>query len=362
MSGFNGVLDLNDDLRPGKLELRVRLREGATGLGLTAQSIAQQLRGAFFGSTASEIQVGPESYEIDVRLAAADQDSLGDIEYFHVSAADGRQVPLSAVATVEWSRSWARIARINGLRTVTVRGDVDSDVSNTAEIAAMLQGSFLPEFLARHPGVHVELAGEVSESQTTSRSIARSLAIGMLGVFILLSFQFRSYIEPAVVMIAIPFALIGVIWGHLALGLVLTIPSMVGFVSLAGIVVNDSILLVEFIKKRRTEGRSVGESARMASRERFRAVLLTSVTTIAGLLPLLTERSLQAQFLIPLVASLVFGLMASTVLVLIVIPSMYTILGDLGRVSEIEKLNRPQQPVGRIAGTRVRPEPKGHEE
>ncbi len=337
MSDFNGVLDLNDDLRPGKPELRVRLREGATGLGLTAQSIAQQLRGAFFGSTASEIQVGPESYEIDVRLAAADQDSFGDIEYFHVSGADGRQVPLSTVATVEWSRGWARIARINGLRTVTVRGDVDSDVTNTAEIAATLRGSYLPGFLERHLGVHVELAGEVAETQTTSRSIARSLAIGMLGVFILLSFQFRSYIEPAVVMVAIPFALIGVIWGHLALGLVLTMTSMVGFVSLAGIVVNDSILLVEFIKNRRREGRSVGESARMASRERFRAVLLTSVTTIAGLLPLLTERSLQAQFLIPLVASLVFGLMASTVLVLVVIPSLYTILGDLGLVSDVER-------------------------
>jgi multidrug efflux pump subunit AcrB len=163
----------------------------------------------------------------------------------------------------------------------------------------------------------------------------RGFLIGIIGVFILLSFQFRSYIEPIVVMLAIPFALIGVVWGHILMGLELCMPSMMGFVSLAGVVVNDSILLVEFIKIRRREGLRIPDAARRASRERFRAVMLTSLTTIAGLLPLLSERSLQAQILIPLATSIVFGLMASTALVLIIVPSFYSILGDLGLAVKI---------------------------
>ncbi len=151
-----------------------------------------------------------------------------------------------------------------------------------------------------------------------------------MGVFLLLSFVFRSYVEPLIVMVAIPFAAIGVVWGHLLMGLELSMPSVVGFVALAGVVVNDSILLVEFIKRHQRAGLAAHEAAAIASRERFRAVLLTSLTTIAGLLPLLTERSLQAQVLTPLIVSLVFGLVASTVLVLLVVPALYTILEDFG--------------------------------
>jgi multidrug efflux pump subunit AcrB len=151
-----------------------------------------------------------------------------------------------------------------------------------------------------------------------------------VGIFILLSFLFRSYIEPVVVLLAIPLAFIGVVWGHLAMGLELSMPSMMGFASLAGVVVNDSILLVEFLKLRVREGLCIPEAAKLASRQRFRAVLLTSLTTIAGLLPLLFERSLQAQVLIPLITSLVFGLLTTTVLVLLVVPAVFAILDDLG--------------------------------
>jgi multidrug efflux pump subunit AcrB len=154
--------------------------------------------------------------------------------------------------------------------------------------------------------------------------------LGLLGIFLLLSFQFRSYIEPLAVMVAIPLALIGVVWGHLAMGLELSMPSMMGFVSLAGIVVNDSILLITFLKLRQQQGLDTVEAAKQASRDRFRAVLLTSLTTIAGLLPLLAEKSLQAQVLVPLVTSIVFGLLVTTALVLLVVPSLYSILDDFG--------------------------------
>ena len=161
----------------------------------------------------------------------------------------------------------------------------------------------------------------------------RGFALGLLGIFLLLSFQFRSFLEPLAVMAAIPLAFVGVILGHLVMGLELSMPSMMGFVSLAGVVVNDSILLVEFLKLRVKEGEGVAAAACLASRQRFRAVLLTSATTIAGLLPLLAERSLQAQVLIPLATSIVFGLLASTVLVLFVVPALFSVFADLGLTS-----------------------------
>jgi multidrug efflux pump subunit AcrB len=330
---FRGVFNLSDDLRPGKPEIRLRLREGAFGLGLDASVVANQLRSAFQGVTADEVQIGTESYEIDVRLNREDQDSIADLEHFFVQLRNGKQVPLQKVAHIERGRGWARIARINGMRAVTLRGDLDPRVANTNELIGLLRTDFLPDLQEKYPDIKVTLAGEVEESGRTSQSMMVSMVIGLLGIFMLLSFQFRSYVEPFVVLMAIPFALIGVIWGHLLMGYSLSVPSIFGFIALAGIVVNDSILLVVFLKARREAGESSVESAAKAGRQRFRAIILTSSTTIAGLLPLLFERSLQAQILIPLVISTVFGLLASTALVLLVVPCVYTILGDLGLVS-----------------------------
>ena len=327
---YAGVVDLSDDLRPGKPELRIKLREGATGLGLDSATIAGQLRAAFHGTTAAEIQVGPESFEIDVQLRPEDQNSVADLEYFAVTLPGGQQVPLNAIARIEVGRGFARIARIDGQRTVTVRGDIDAQRANVNELLADTGARFLPAFQARYPGVSLSLEGETAEQGETQASIARGLMLGLLGVFILLSFQFRDYVEPVIVMLAIPLALIGVILGHLLLGLEISMPSMLGFASLSGIVVNDSILLVTFMKLRAAKAESVHEAARLASRDRFRPVLLTSLTTIAGLMPLLFETSFQAQILVPLVTSLAFGLMTSTLLVLIVIPCLYAILHDLG--------------------------------
>lgn len=330
-----GVMNLADDLRQGKTELRLVMREGASGLGLTARDMASQISAAFMGVTADEVQVGPDAYEIDVRLRNSDQNSLEDFDYFHFALPDGKQIPLDAVAKVESGRGWSRIARVNGMRTVTLRGDVDVNITNTAKLFAELERDFLPRLHEQYPEIRVDFQGEVKEAGTTRGSIISGMLIGLLGVFVLLSYQFRSYIEPIVVMAAIPLALIGVVGGHMLLHFPFTMPSLLGFVSLAGIVVNDSILLIQFIKIGRRQGMSVIEASAEASRARFRAVLLTSVTTIAGLLPILAEQSLQAQILRGLVISVTFGLMASTLLVLFVIPCLYTILGDFGLVEKI---------------------------
>ncbi len=327
---FPGVRNVSDDLHPGKREFRIRLREGAVGLGLDARVMASQLRAAFQGVTADEIQVGPESYEIDVRLEPSDRDSVADFEYFDFTLPDGSRVPIHAVAEVIPGRGWARVPRVNERRTVTVRGDVDPRVTNNANLMAEFQDDFVPRLASRFPKIDVVIEGEIREGKTTRLSILRGMLIGLLGVFILLSFQFRSYIEPLVVMVVIPLALIGVVAGHLIMGINLSMPSILGFVSLSGIVVNDSILLMLFLKMRRAEGADILQAASQASRQRFRAITITSLTTIAGLLPLLAEQSLQAQVLIPLATSIVFGLLASTILVLLVVPCLYAILGDSG--------------------------------
>jgi len=333
---FDGVMNLADDLRPGKPEVRMRLKEGAVGIGLDAATMAQQLRAAYQGMVADEVQVGREAYEIDVRLNRDDRGSLADLDYFHFTLPGGEQVPLKAAADLSWGRGWARIARFNGMRAVTLRGDVDPRRVNTNELIALFKKECLPGLGEEYPDLQIGVAGEIEENAKTQGSMGSAMLIGLIGVFILLSFQFRSYLEPLVVMLAIPMALIGVVWGHLLMGHPLSMPSVFGFIALAGIVVNDSILLVLFLKDRRQEGAEIFAAASQASRRRFRAITLTSTTTIAGLLPLLFERSLQAQILVPLVISTVFGLIASTVLVLLVIPCFYTVLGDWGLVSRME--------------------------
>ena len=334
---FDGVINLVEDLRPGKREYRIRFRPGVLGLDLDAARMAQQLRAAFQGLEADEIQVGPESYEVEVRFDPESQDTVADFEQFRFTLPGGEQVPLGAVAEIETGRGWSRIARIDRLRTATVRGDVDTRKANTAAVLSELQASLLPVLEAEHPDVNFELEGEMAEAGKTQASMRRGFLIGAIGIFILLSFQFRSYSEPLIVMSAIPFALIGVIWGHILLGYDLALPSVLGFVSLAGVVVNDSILLMLFLKRARAEGRDPSEAAGQASRERFRAIMMTSATTMAGLVPLLFERSLQAQVLIPLAISIVFGLMASTILVLLVVPALYVIMHDLGWTAKLDE-------------------------
>ena len=328
LASYRGVHDLSDDLRPGKPGVAVRLRDGALALGLDANATAAQLRAAYFGRTAAEIQVGPESYEIDVRLAEADRNSLGDLEDFTVTTPDGRQVPLGAVASLELARGYARIHRVNGRRTVTIQGDIDTEIANAGEVVADTRIRFLPQLMRDYPGVAVSFEGQEREASTTASSVQRGFLLGLVGVYLLLSFMFRSYVEPIVVMAIIPMGLIGVIWGHMAMGLDLSMPGIIGFVSLTGVVVNNAILLVEFAKLRIAEGLSVAEAVKLASRQRFRAIVLTSSTTVAGLLPLLLERSVQAQVLVPLVTSLAFGIIAATALVLVVVPALYTILDD----------------------------------
>ena len=327
---YKGVYNITDDLRPGKPELRITLRDGAATLGVDGRTIADQIRSSFYGFKVDEIQAGAESYEINVKFDAESSDSLADLDTFTITASDGSQIPLSVVAHIKNGRGFSRIRRVNGRRTVTIQGELDSRFGNSTEILNDTRNRFLAELKTLHPGVSSSFEGANADAATTQSSMISGFVLGLIGVYLLLSFQFSSYVEPLVVMIIIPFAFIGAIGGHMLLGLDFTMPSMLGFVALAGIVVNDSILLVNFIKHYHGDTSSVAEAAPLAAGARFRAILLTSLTTVVGLMPLLMETSLQAQVLVPLVTSLAFGLMATTVLVLFIVPAVYTIVDDMG--------------------------------
>ncbi len=335
LGNYRGVFDLSDDLRPGKPEMRLRLREGALALGLDAATVARQLRAAFHGRNAGKMQIGPEDYEVNVRLTGSDRDSLADLTQFTVTLPGGEQAPLHAVAVLEPGRGYARIRRIDGLRAVRVEGNLDPQVANASEVVADTRARLLPELAARYPEITVEFGGSAREGSVVGASLAQNFLIGLVAIYLLLSFQFRSYTEPLVVMASIPVGLVGVAAGHLALGLELSLPSIVGFVALAGVVVNDAIILVAFIKLHRRNGESTARGACRAARQRFRAILLTSLTTVAGVTPLLMETSLQAQILVPLVASVAFGLAAATFQILFLVPALYAILDDLGLTEKV---------------------------
>ena len=341
LRGYKGVNNLLDDLRPGKPQYSIRVKPGALAAGVDSRSIAMQLRSAYLEVKISEIYKGREAYEIIAKLDSQPGHELHDFDNFTVFSKTGKEIPLVSVAVITEDREFSRIGHINHQRTVNIYGDVDADIANTSEVIASLEKNFLATLRGTHPDIEIELKGEVENGTETKLSILSGFGFGAIGVFLLLSLQFRNYREPIIVMINIPLALIGAIWGHLIMGLDFTLPSMIGFVSLAGIVVNDSILLVEFVKFRVKEGMVFHDAARQAVSDRFRAIFLTSVTTIAGMTPLLFETSTQALILVPLVTSIVFGMLTSTVLIMLVLPAMYAIMEDIGFV----KIAAEQQPV-----------------
>ncbi len=331
--GFPGVRDVQTDLKPGKPEQVVRLDSAmASALGVDAQGVATILRAALRGDTGLEIQDAFGGLDVIARVAAAERNDAADLAALRVTSGNGAQVPLSAVTQSEQTRGYAAIRRIDGVRSVRVSGSINPAVANARELIAAMRSDFLPGLSQQHPGITVIVAGEAQDAATTGTSLARNLGMGMAGVVLILAFQFRSFTQPLAVLAAVPLGLVGVMWGHTALGLQLSLPSFVGLATLAGVVVNNAILLVEFTKGHFEAGKAMPDAAVTAITERFRAIFLTALTTVIGLAPLLMEQSTQAQFLRPIVVSLAFGLTSATLLTLFVTPAVFTILHDIGLV------------------------------
>jgi len=326
---YPGTMDIADNFKPGKQEKQIRIKQGAKSLGITMEDVARQIRQSFYGEEALRIQRGRDDLKVMVRYTEHDRRSISGIEEMRLRTIDGQEIPIEEVATINSGRAYSVIHRVNRKRVITISSDLDEFMANASKIVADLKANFLPKLIQRYPGIKYDLEGQEKRTRESLDSLKRGFALALMGIFFLLASQFRSYIQPVIIMVAIPFGLIGAIAGHIIMGLQLTIVSIFGIVALSGIVVNDSLILIDFINRSVRKGEEISTAVVESGKARFRPVLLTSVTTIAGLFPLLLERSFQAQFLIPMAVSISFGLLVATILILLYVPALYLIVQDI---------------------------------
>ncbi len=319
-----GVTGIEDDMPYGREQWIYSLTDYGMALGLTVESVGQQLRAAFDGQLVQIFHEGNDEVEVRVMLPDNERYNLANLEKFNFKLPNGGTVPFSTAVKVTTRRGFEAIRHAEGILAAEVTADVDTAVNNSNKILAQLQKQFLPD-LSSHYGVEYSFEGRAADQAETLTDMKHALVIAILLMYIILAWQFSSYVWPLIVMSVIPFGLVGALFGHWVMGLDLTIVSLFGFFGLSGIVVNDSIVLVTFYRQLRQENLPVKQALVEAASQRLRAVLLTSLTTIFGLMPLLFETSLQAQFLIPMATSIAFGLMFSTILVLLALPALLSI-------------------------------------
>jgi len=325
LATYPAVFDISDSLSDGKEELQIELTEQGKALGLTRVGVSNEVRSSFFGSQAQRIQRGRDDVRVMVRLPLEERRSISDIENILVTTPDGGRVPLSHVAKLIPGKSPSTISRVDLYRTVNVNADVEKANTNMTVLQADLK-AYLDELILQYPGVSHSLEGEAKEQRESFGSLAWALVFVFFIIYALLAIPFKSYLQPVIVMSIIPFGMIGAVVGHWIMGMELTIMSLLGMLALIGVVVNDSLVLVDFINKKRTENDDVMNAVLIAGASRFRPVILTSLTTFIGLMPLLFEQSTQAQFLIPMAVSLGFGILFATFITLILVPVNYLLV------------------------------------
>lgn len=322
---YDGVFDVSDDNQAGKWEFQFAVKDNAIATGVTETDLGETVRNAYFGAEVMRLQRGRHEVKLMVRYPEEERRSLVNFREIRVRDGSGAERPIGEVANVTLSRGFSEINRLDQQRSVRIMADVDEATANADRITGDLQKRFLPDLLAQYPEISIKWQGQREQSQESVGSLMVGFALALMGMFVLLVLQFKSYSQPLLIMAVIPFGMIGAVWGHALLGLPLTLFSMFGLVALAGVVVNDSIVLIDFINARLKDGMEPFEALLESGQRRFRPIVLTSLTTIAGLAPLLAERSFQAQLLIPMAASLAFGLMLATLQVLLLIPVFYVL-------------------------------------
>ena len=331
LAEYAGVFEISDSFRAGKEEMQLRIRPAAETLGLTLQDLGRQVRQAFYGEEAQRIQRGRDDIRVMVRYPQEDRRSLGDLENMRVRTPNGGEVPFSQVAMVELGRGFASIRRVDRNRSVNVTASVDATVTSAGQVIADLQTRILPEVLASYPGVFFTFEGAQAEQVDTVAGLQTGFILALLMIFALLAVPLRSYVQPIIIMSAIPFGLVGAVWGHFIMGLDVTMMSMFGLVALSGVVVNDSLIMVDFINRKRRLHKDIAIAVREAGVNRFRPILLTSLTTFVGLVPLMSTKSFDAAFLVPMAVSLAFGVLFATFITLMLVPTAYLILDDIQR-------------------------------
>ncbi|MDH3391827.1 MAG: efflux RND transporter permease subunit, partial [Desulfobulbaceae bacterium] len=321
-----------------KKELKIRLKPAARTLGITEESLGRQIRAAFYGAEALRLQRGRNEVKVMVRYPEEDRKNLWDFESMRIRTPDGGEIPLQQAAYISEGRGYSIINRADRKRVTDVTATVDSNKANAQEILADLQKTILAELTADYPGLTYDLEGEEKERQDSMASMGKGFILALFAMYALLAIPFRSYSQPFLIMAAIPFGMVGAVLGHLIMGFSLSMLSIFGIVALSGVVINDSLLLIDQVNRNRREGQDLYQSVINAGVRRFRPILLTSLTTFFGLMPMIFETSVQAQFLIPMAISLGFGIMFATGITLLLIPTFYMILEDFRKLLGLNEM------------------------
>ncbi|MBN2417956.1 MAG: efflux RND transporter permease subunit [Deltaproteobacteria bacterium] len=326
---FEGVYQVKTDFTPGKNELRLKLKPEAQTFGLTVNDLGRQIFSAYFGNEALRIQRGRDDIRVKIRYTEEERTRLSDFERLRIRTTQGNEVPLLSVADISYGPGFATITRTDGMRRVEVNAQVDSKQSNAREIMSELQASYFPSLKAKYPGLNISVEGHQARDAESFGALFLTYPMALLGIFFVMAVMFRSYIQPFVIFFTIPFGIIGAIVGHMILGVDLAIMSAFGIVALTGVVVNSAIVLIDRVNKNLAEGMSLFEAVESGSARRFRAIFLTTVSTVGALLPLILEKDMQAQMLIPMAVSIAAGVLFSSALTLVLIPSLLIIMNDV---------------------------------
>jgi multidrug efflux pump subunit AcrB len=355
---YPGVVDIRDDSRPGKWEFQLQIKDKAIAMGVPLADLAESVRASYYGAEVMRLQRGRHEVKLMVRYPPEERRTLVDFDDIRIRTGSGAERPLTELAHVQVARGYSEINRVDQQRSITITADIVEDVANARQIVSDLEANFMPGLLARYPDVHVRWEGQQEQTIESVRSLLVGFIVAVIAMYVLLTAEFRSYIQPLIILASIPFGFVGAIWGHALLGMPLTMFTLFGLVTLSGIVVNDSIVLIDFINARLAERLPLDQALLEAGRRRFRPVFLTSITTMAGLFPLLMETSFQAQILIPMAATIVFGLAVTTVTALILVPALYAVYWRLVfSATAHEPLAEPLVPAYEVVPVPSAPEP-----
>ncbi len=359
LAEYPGVVDITDSFRGGKPEIKLAVTSEGEALGLTLQDLGRQVRQGFFGEEAQRIQRGRDDIRVMVRYPEQARRSLGDLERMRIRTPNGDEAPFSTVASAGMGRGFATITRVDRNRAINVQAEVDESIVTGGEVIESLDTGFLQQLMARYPDIRYSFEGDEADFAESMEGLNKGFGAAMFVMFALLAIPLKSYIQPIIVLGAVPFGMVGAIWGHLLFGMPVSFLSMCGMVALAGVVVNDGLVLVNFINAYARRFGSLNEAVRAAGVARFRPILLTSLTTAAGVTPLILEKSLQAQFMIPMAVALASGVLFATLITLVLVPASYLILEDVrgffrwlygGRKAQAPAMPEPALQRQRAAG------------
>jgi multidrug efflux pump subunit AcrB len=328
LASLSGTIDITDSDMPGKYEFRLKIKEKAMAMGLHPEDLASVIRSTYYGAEVQRLQRGRHEVKVMVCYPREDRRSLGDFNEIRIRTANG-EYPITELADIEVVRGYTTITRRNQQRSITVSADVVDGKANAQEIIALLKSDFFPKLQKKYPGVNILWEGHEEEMEESTQSLIIGFTIAMCAMYIVLTIQFKSYIQPLIIMAIIPFGLVGAVAAHALFGKPLAFFSLFGLVALSGIIVNDSIVMIDFINHKYKKGEPLREMLITVGQNRFRPIVLTSITTIGGLLPIVLETSFQAQMVVPMALSLCGGVAFALILVLYFVPVLYSYAAEM---------------------------------